>query len=106
MRLLMLGGTVFLGRALTDVALARGHAVTHMNRGQSAGTDARVETILGDRTSVPFPVANRTWDAVLDTSGYLPQVVRRSCEALRDRTARYVFVSSISVYRSFGTPGF
>jgi 2'-hydroxyisoflavone reductase len=109
MRLLILGGTVFLGRALTDAALTAGHAVTHVNRGRSRGTDPRVETIVHDRTLQPFlggTAHAKTWDAVIDTSGYLPQVVRLSAEALRDRVDRYVFVSSISVYRSFGTPGF
>jgi 2'-hydroxyisoflavone reductase len=109
MRLLILGGTVFLGRALTDAALAAGHAVTHLNRGRSRGTDARVETIVHDRTVKPFlgeTSPAKTWDAVIDTSGYLPQVVRVSAEALRDRVGRYVFVSSVSVYRSFETPGF
>ena len=56
MRLLVLGGTVFLGRAFTDAALARGHDVTHMNRGRSAPPDARVETLIGDRTASPFPL--------------------------------------------------
>ena len=109
MRLLILGGTVFLGRALTDAALARGHSVTHMNRGRTAGTDGRVETLTVDRTIEPFArdvPRDRTWDAVIDTSGYLPQVVRRSAEALRDRVGQYVFVSSISVYAAFDTPGF
>jgi 2'-hydroxyisoflavone reductase len=104
MRLLILGGTVFLGRALTDAALARGHSVTHMHRGVSAGRDSRVETLIADRASAPFlgdADPARTWDAVLDTSGYLPQVVRLSVEALRDRVGRYAFVSSISAYRSF-----
>lgn len=109
MRILILGGTVFLGRALTDAALARGHSVTHMNRGRSAGTDARVETLVVDRTAIPFAAdlpRDRTWDAVIDTCGYLPQVVRRSAEGLRDRVGLYVFVSSISVHRAFDAPGF
>ena len=102
MRLLILGGTVFLGRALTDAALAAGHDVTHLNRGRS-GTDPRVETIAFDRESIPFTVspAGRTWDAAIDTCGYLPQVVRRSAVALRDRVGCYAFISSISAYRSF-----
>jgi 2'-hydroxyisoflavone reductase len=109
MRLLILGGTVFLGRALTDVALARGHRVTHVHRGRSRPSDPRVETLLRDREEVPFlrdvdPA--RAWDAVVDTSGYLPQVVARSVEALRDRVAVYAFVSSISAYASFEAPGF
>lgn len=105
--MLILGGTVFLGRALTDAALAHGHSVTHMNRGRAP--DPRVETLVFDRTSIPFASglpAGREWDVVIDTCGYLPQVVRRSAEALRDRAGLYAFVSSISVYRAFDTPGF
>ena len=99
MRMLLLGGTVFVGRALTDAALARGHEVTHLHRGRSAPPDPRVETLRGDRTVEPFPgaAAARAWDAVIDTSGYLPQVVARSASALR-ASGRYAFVSSISVY--------
>ncbi len=106
MRMLILGGTVFLGRAVTDAALAAGHQLTHFHRAKSAGIDARVETIVGDRTEMPFPASltGREWDAVIDTSGYLPQVVGRSAHALRDRTGRYLFVSSISVYRDFSLP--
>ncbi|MGZ5045766.1 MAG: NAD-dependent epimerase/dehydratase family protein [Usitatibacter sp.] len=103
MRILILGGTVFLGRALTDAALARGHRVTHFNRGRSSAPDARVETVTGDRTQSLEALAGREWDAVVDTSGYLPQVVGKSARALRDATRRYVFVSSISVYAG---PGF
>ena len=70
MRILILGGTVFLGRAVTDAALAAGHAVTHFNRGQSAAPDPRVESIVGDRTVAasfePGKGDNR-WDAVIDT---------------------------------------
>src|SRR6478609_1525685 len=101
MRLLILGGTVFVGRALTDSALARGHDVTHLNRGKSAPDDVRVRTLHADRTdatALAAAIGDRSWDAVIDTSGYLPQVVRRSAEALRDRVGRYHFVSTISVY--------
>ena len=109
MRLLILGGTVFLGRALTDRAIARGHTVTHLHRGRSAGTDRRVETLVCDREEIPFMRgidAARTWDAVVDTCGFLPQVVCRSAEALRDRVGTYAFVSSISAYASFESEGF
>jgi 2'-hydroxyisoflavone reductase len=98
MRILVLGGTVFLGRAITDAAIARGHRVTHFNRGRSGAPDARVETLTGDRTAGLEALHGRSWDGVIDTSGYLPQVVRRSAEALRDATRRYLFVSSISAY--------
>jgi len=98
MRLLILGGTVFLGRALTDAALAAGHEVTHFNRGRAP--DARVRTVIGDRTgddALRSLAASGAWDAVIDTSGYLPQAVAKSCAALGE-VPRYLFVSSISVY--------
>jgi 2'-hydroxyisoflavone reductase len=102
MRILILGGTVFLGRALTDAALERGHEVTHLNRGKSSPPDARVETLIGDRTADLAVLRGRQWDAVIDTSGYLPQVVKRSVDALRASASRYLFVSSISVYEGEG----
>lgn len=108
MDILVLGGTVFLGRAFTDAALAGGHEVTHFNRGRSAPDDARVETLHGDRTdpaSMRAAFGDRSWDAVVDTSGYMPQVVRLSVEDLRGRAARYLFVSTISVYASFDRAG-
>lgn len=108
MRILVLGGTVFLGRALTDAALARGHEATHLHRGKSAPDDARVRTLHADRAdaaALAAAVSDSSWDAVIDTSGYLPQVVRRSVAALRGRVARYLFVSSVSVYASFERAG-
>jgi nucleoside-diphosphate-sugar epimerase len=103
MRILILGGTVFLGRALTDAALARRHDVTHVNRGLSSPPDARVATIGADRASPAFAaaLAGERWDAVIDTSGYLPQVVAASARALAG-SGRYLFVSSISVYAGEG----
>ena len=105
MRLLILGGSVFLGRALTDAALDKGHGVTHFRRGTSGPADPRVETLAGDRSGDLAPLDTRSFDAVADTSGYLPQVVRSSAEKLRDRTERYLFVSSISVYERFARHG-
>jgi 2'-hydroxyisoflavone reductase len=110
MKILILGGTIFVGRAVTDAALAAGHQVTHMNRGKSAAPDPRVETLIGDRATTPFGVsevnptgiAGRRWDAVIDSSGYLPQVVGRSAEALRPAADRYLFVSTISAYAGEG----
>src|SRR3954463_12320505 len=98
MRTLILGGTVFLGRALTDAALVAGFDVTHFNRGRSRADDARVRTVRGDRTrDEDLAKLSGPWDAVFDTSAYLPQVVARSVERLRD-AGRYLFVSSISAY--------
>ena len=105
MRLLILGGTVFLGRALTDAALDKGHSVTHFHRGKSGPIDARVETVIGDRLENLALLDSRSFDAVSDTSGYLPQVVRRSTAKLGDKLGRYLFVSSISVYDRFDFHG-
>jgi 2'-hydroxyisoflavone reductase len=105
MRILVIGGTVFLGRAFTDAALAAGHEVVHFNRGQSSPPDARVQRVAGDRNDVAAlgrAAALGPWDAVIDTSGYLPQVVRKSAAALRDHAQRYLFVSSISTYAGDG----
>ena len=110
MRLLILGGTVFAGRALTDAALAAGHEVQHVNRGRTQPPDPRVPTLHADRAdpaALQAALAGQAdWDAVIDTSGYLPQVVRESAAALRGRTRRYCFVSTISVYASFAASGF
>jgi 2'-hydroxyisoflavone reductase len=104
MRLLVLGGTKFLGRAAVEEALARGHEVTLFHRGQS-GPDLfpEAEHVLGDRKRDLSALAGRAWDAVLDTSGYVPADVRASAEALRD-AGRYLFVSSVSVYADMSSP--
>jgi len=98
MTLLILGGGVFLGAATLQSALARGHHVTVFNRGRSRTRwPDGVEVLTGDRSSDLSALANRRWDAVIDTCGYVPADVQRSAEALRD-SGRYLFVSSISVY--------
>jgi 2'-hydroxyisoflavone reductase len=99
MRLLVLGGTVFLGRHLVEEALVHGHEVTLFNRGKSRpGLFSQLECLQGDRDGGLKPLRGRRWDAVVDTSGYLPRVVRQSVELLREATDHYTFVSSISVY--------
>lgn len=105
MRILILGGTRFLGRALAEAALARGHQITLFNRGNRPGLYPQAEEIHGDREKDLSGLAGRRWDAVIDTSGYLPGVVRRSVEALAGAVGQYTFVSSISVYASFEQPG-
>ena len=105
MRLLVLGGTKFLGRATVDAALARGHDVTLFNRGQTnPGLYPNVEQVTGDRTEGLGALDGRKWDAVLDMATFLPRVVRLSVEGLRGRTARYVYVSSISAYADQSLP--
>ena len=105
MELLIIGGTVFLGRALVEAALEAGHQVTLFNRGISA-PDAfpAVETIIGDRESDLARLTGRRWDAVIDTCGYLPRLVRLSAEALRESVGRYTFISTLSVYPPAGAP--
>lgn len=102
MRLLVLGGTVFLGRHLVDLASARGHAVTLFNRGRS-GPDLfpDVEQIHGDRDGGLNALRGRSWDAVVDTSGYVPRVVRAAAEILAPTTEHYTFVSTLSVYEDW-----
>ena len=105
MRLLVLGGTKFLGRATVDAALARGHDVTLFNRGQTnPELYPGVEKIRGDRTEDMSALDGREWDAVLDMATFLPRVVRLSVDALRGRVGRYVYVSSISAYADFSVP--
>src|SRR5215469_14357224 len=104
MRVLILGGTRFLGRAITDAALGRGDTVTLFNRGVSnPGLYQGVETITGDRTSDLTALGGREWDAAIDVAGYDPRVVRLSAEALAARAGRYAFVSTVSVYADQNT---
>lgn len=104
MKLLLLGGPRFLGRTVTDAALAAGHEVTFFNRGRTnPDLYPELERLVGDRTVSLDPLRGRSWDAVVDTCGYLPAVVHASAEALAD-SGLYCFVSSISVYADFGAP--
>jgi 2'-hydroxyisoflavone reductase len=106
MHILILGGTVFLGRTLVEAALARGDTVTLFNRGQSnPGLFPGVEEIHGDRKVDLSPLAGRRWDALIDTCGYVPRVVRMSAEALKDAVGHYTFISSLSVYAEANRPG-
>lgn len=106
MKLLIIGGTRFLGRALVEAALAAGHELTLFNRGQSnPGLFPDVEELHGDRDGGLDVLAGRKWDAVIDTCGYVPRVVRASAEFLKDAVDHYVFVSTISVYADFATVG-
>jgi 2'-hydroxyisoflavone reductase len=104
-KLLVLGGTKFLGRHAVDAALAGGHEVTIFTRGQTnPELFPEAEHLHGDRDGDLGALAGRTWDGVVDTSGYVPRIVRQSAELLRDAVGRYVFVSSISVYGDFSGP--
>ncbi|MBI3173760.1 MAG: NAD-dependent epimerase/dehydratase family protein [Chloroflexi bacterium] len=105
MKLLIIGGTRFLGRHLVDSALTRGHEVTLFNRGKSnPDLFPQVKTIHGDREKDLDQLTGHRWDAVIDTCGYIPRIVRLSAEALKDSHS-YVFISSISVYADFSKIG-
>jgi 2'-hydroxyisoflavone reductase len=107
MKILIIGGTKFLGRHLIKAAQANGHEVTLFNRGKhSSEIFENVEQIHGDRNTDLDKLEGRTWDAVIDTCGYLPQTVKVSAEKLKDSVGLYVFVSSISAYKSFPSPDF
>src|SRR5580700_4062387 len=139
LRILILGGTGFLGPACTESALARGHKVTHFNSGR---TEERrhvigrpslvpegVEQLYGNRdpnktaaerrnegkadappdTNSPkglSQLVGRKWDAVIDTSGYFPRMVKASAELLAPNVKQYLFVSTISVYKDVSAPNF
>lgn len=100
MRVLVLGGTLFVGRHVVELLLARGHDVTIFHRGQR-GRELfpDIARVLGDRkTDLDRLPDGATWDIVLDTCTSLPDYVATSVRALRERTPRYVYVSSIAVY--------
>ena len=106
MKLLVLGGTKFLGRHLVEPALARGHEVTLFNRGRlNPELFPEVEKLRGDRDGGLGALKGRRWDAVVDTSGYSPRVVRDSARLLADASGHYTFVSSVSVYGDTSVPG-
>jgi len=98
MKLLILGGTQFLGRHFVDAALAAGHELTLFNRGSRAGLFPEVEQLHGDRLQDLSALHGRRWDAVFDAGCYLPSAARRAAETLRDAVEHYCLISSISVY--------
>jgi 2'-hydroxyisoflavone reductase len=102
MRLLVLGGTQFVGRAVVETALTRGDEVTTLNRGLSGPAAAGAETLVADRTdpeALRRALGGREWDAVIDTWSGTPSAVRDSCRLLAGGVGHYGYVSSRSVYR-------
>ncbi|NCF65444.1 MAG: NAD-dependent epimerase/dehydratase family protein [Chloroflexi bacterium] len=106
MKLLIIGGTRFLGRAIVDAALANGHRVTLFNRGQSnPELYSELELLQGHRDGGLGVLRDRRWDAVIDTCGYVPRLVRDSAKLLADAVDHYTFISTISVYAEPVRPG-
>ncbi len=105
-KLLILGGTRFLGRHLAEQALAAGWQLTLLHRGQSGpGLFRQAQHLLADRNGDLGPLAQGEWDAVVDTSAYVPRHVRTVAQALVGRVGHYQLVSSISVYADVGAEG-
>lgn len=105
LKLLLLGGTAFLGPELVEAARARGHAVTLFNRGKTRPElFPDLEKLQGDRDGKLDALRGRSWDAVIDTSGYVPRLVRAAAELLAPKVPLYVFVSSISAYAESRAP--
>jgi 2'-hydroxyisoflavone reductase len=102
MRILVLGGTQFIGRHIVEALLAAGHTVSILNRGKSPdGLPVQVERLRGDRDEGVLgldALTGRSWDVCVDVSGYTPRQVRPSAERLSTSVKRYVFVSAVSVY--------
>ena len=100
MKILILGGTVFIGRHLVEAALHKGHEVSIFNRGHTdKALVPGVENLRGDRHQNLQALVGKRWDVAIDTSGYLPSAVRASAKVLQS-VETYVFISSGSVYRN------
>jgi 2'-hydroxyisoflavone reductase len=105
-KILILGGTAFLGPALVEAAQPRGHTLTLFNRGKTQPQlFPGVEKLLGDRDSDLKALEGRQWDAVIDTSANLPRWVKASAGLLAPNVGHYVYISSISVYRDMSQYG-
>ena len=102
--LLILGGTGFIGPHLTEEAQRRGWKVTHFNRGKTAAAGVPgVETLVGDRRGQLDGLRGRSWDAVIDDTGYIPRYVKMSAELLAPSVRYCLYISSISAYAGFTT---
>lgn len=103
-RILVLGGTKFLGVHIVELALQHGHSVTLFNRGKTnAGIFPQLVHLKGDRDAKLEALKGKHWDVVIDDSGYVPRHVRLSAELLAPNVRQYIFISTISVYASFAT---
>ncbi|MFT5234557.1 MAG: 2'-hydroxyisoflavone reductase [Candidatus Krumholzibacteriia bacterium] len=106
LRILVLGGTAFLGPAFVEAARVRGHEVTLFNRGRTnQHLYPDLEKLVGDRFNDLAALENGEWDVCIDNSGYIPSTVKASAELLKGRVKRYIFISSISVFADFSKKG-
>lgn len=102
LRILFIGGTGFIGPHMVRAALAGGHTPTLFNRGRTnPHLFPEVEKLRGDRDGGLGVLEGRTWDAVIDTSGYVPRLVRDSAELLKDAVDHYLYISTTDAYRTY-----
>jgi 2'-hydroxyisoflavone reductase len=106
MRVLILGGTGFIGPHFVHAFTHHRHQVTLFNRGKR-DPEARegIEQLLGDRNGDLKSLEGRDWDVVIDNSGYTPRQVRATAELLKGHVGQYIFISSVAVYADFKTRG-
>ena len=105
LRILILGGTGFLGPHMVREALKRGHDVTLFNRGRTNNTlFPDLETLIGDRNNGLDALNGHNWDVVIDNSGYVPRHVRDSARLLAPVTSHYIYTSTVSAYASLAKP--
>ncbi|MFS0673439.1 NAD-dependent epimerase/dehydratase family protein [Ornithinibacillus sp. 179-J 7C1 HS] len=104
MDILVLGGTRFLGRFIVEYALEKGHSVTLFNRGNNTDIFPDLEQLIGDRNGELEVLQGRAWDAVIDTSGFIPKQLETSGRVLKD-VNHYTFISTCSVYQNNADPG-
>ncbi|MGE0554706.1 MAG: NAD-dependent epimerase/dehydratase family protein [Gemmatimonadales bacterium] len=106
LRILVLGGTGFIGPHMVRRARERGHTLTLFNRGRSnSDLFPDIETLIGDRDGQLDALKGHEWDAVIDNSGYVPRHVRDSAQLLAGSARQYLFISSVSAYASLANPG-
>src|ERR1700733_6863643 len=103
LRVLILGGTRFVGVHITHLAVERGHSVTLFNQ-TKVQLFPQLENLSGDRDGQLDALRGRKWDVVIDDSGFVPRHVRLTAQLLAPNVRQYLFVSSVSVYASFSTP--
>src|SRR5262245_12253140 len=102
LRVLILGGTGFIGPHFVEALTAHKHTITLFNRGKrDPETKPGIEQLIGDRNGQIDALKGRDWDVVIDNSGYTPKQVRATAELLKDHVGQYLFISSVAVYADF-----
>ena len=105
LKILILGGTNFLGPHLVEEIKTRGHEVTLFHRGIHPSPFPDIEMLHGDRDGDLSALVGRRWDAIIDTSGHLPRIVEASSKLLQGKADHYTFISTIGVYANFDHSG-